>query len=59
MKSIFSKSWVSSKQPRKQRKYRYNAPDHIKKKFKVHMYNIPLKPDELDSIIDYLKYHSQ
>ena len=33
MKSIFSKSWISSKQPRKQRKYRYNAPEHIKKKF--------------------------
>jgi len=33
MKSIFSKSWISSKQPRKQRKYRYNAPEHIKRKF--------------------------
>jgi large subunit ribosomal protein L24 len=33
MKSIFSKSWIKSIQPRKQRKYRYNAPAHIKKKF--------------------------
>jgi len=32
MKSIFSTSWKSSKQPRKQRKYLYNAPRHIKKK---------------------------
>ena len=30
MKAKFSKSWKSSKQPRKQRKYRYNAPLHIK-----------------------------
>ncbi len=28
MKKTFSKFWVSSKQPRKQRKYRYNAPSH-------------------------------
>lgn len=33
MKSIFSISWIRSKQPRKQRKYRHNAPLHIKKKF--------------------------
>ena len=33
MKSKFSKAWKSSKQPRKQRKYRANAPLHIKKKF--------------------------
>lgn len=30
---MFSKSWKSSKQPRKQRKYRANAPLHIKGKF--------------------------
>ena len=29
----WSKSWKSSKQPRKQRKYRYNSPLHIKHKF--------------------------
>jgi len=29
----WSKFWISSKQPRKQRKYRYNAPLHVKKKF--------------------------
>jgi len=33
MKLKFSNSWLSSKQPRKQRKYRYNAPLHKKHKF--------------------------
>jgi len=33
MKQKFSKTWKSSKQPRKQRKYRHNAPLHIKQKF--------------------------
>ncbi|MFH1506414.1 MAG: 50S ribosomal protein L24 [archaeon] len=33
MKKAFSKSWNSSKQPRKQRKYIANAPLHIKSKF--------------------------
>ena len=33
MNKLFSKSWKSSRQPRKQRKYRYNAPLHIKRKF--------------------------
>ena len=28
----FSRSWIASKQPRKQRKYRYNAPLHIRQK---------------------------
>ncbi len=38
MKSIFSISWKRSKQPRKQRKYRFNAPLHIKRKFlSVHL----------------------
>ena len=32
MKQNFSKSWISSKQPRKQRKYRANAPLHIRSK---------------------------
>ncbi|MEM7826673.1 MAG: 50S ribosomal protein L24 [Candidatus Aenigmatarchaeota archaeon] len=32
MKKKFSKKWKSSKQPRKQRKYRYNAPLHIRQK---------------------------
>jgi len=32
MKQEFSLSWKSSKQPRKQRKYRANAPLHIKRK---------------------------
>lgn len=33
MKREFSTSWVSSKQPRKQRKYQYNAPLHVRHKF--------------------------
>ncbi len=33
MKSFFSTSWLSSTQVRKQRKYRYNAPLHIRHKF--------------------------
>jgi|TARA_B100001964_G_C14250004_1_gene609430 large subunit ribosomal protein L24 len=33
MKTRFSSSWARSKQPRKQRKYRHNAPLHIKQKF--------------------------
>ena len=33
MKSSFSTHWLSSKQPRKQRKYKANAPLHIKHKF--------------------------
>lgn len=32
MKQAFSSSWRSSKQPRKQRKFRYNAPMHTKRK---------------------------
>ena len=32
MKKKFSKKWISSKQPRKQRKYRYNAPLHVRQK---------------------------
>jgi len=33
MKKKFSTLWIRSKQPRKQRKYRYNAPLHIRGKF--------------------------
>lgn len=33
MKAKFSSSWIRSKQPRKQRKYRHNAPLHVKQKF--------------------------
>ncbi len=33
MKQEWSRKWVSSKQPRKQRKYRHNAPLHIRRKF--------------------------
>lgn len=38
MKKAFSTTWNRSVQPRKQRKYRYNAPLHIKQKFmNVHL----------------------
>lgn len=33
MKKLFSKAWKASKSPRKQRKYRYNAPLNVKRKF--------------------------
>jgi len=33
MKKDFSNKWIKSKQPRKQRKYSYNAPLHIRGKF--------------------------
>ncbi len=33
MKSKYSAKWKSSVQPRKQRKYRFNAPLHVKGKF--------------------------
>jgi large subunit ribosomal protein L24 len=33
MKSQFSTSWIGSSQPRKQRKYRHNAPLHLRNKF--------------------------
>ena len=32
MKKSFSVHWKSSKQPRKQRKYKYNAPFHIRRR---------------------------
>jgi large subunit ribosomal protein L24 len=38
MKSIFSLNWLRSTQPRKQRKFRFNAPAHIKGEFmNVHL----------------------
>src|SRR3989338_1833072 len=33
MEKKFSTAWKGSKQPKKQRKYRYNAPLHVKQKF--------------------------
>lgn len=32
MRKKFSRKWIKSKQPRKQRKYRYNAPLHVRQK---------------------------
>jgi large subunit ribosomal protein L24 len=34
MRKKFSRQWVKSKQPRKQRKYRANAPKHIQRKLR-------------------------
>src|SRR3989344_7989081 len=33
MKTLFSTSWKASRQPRKQRKYRHEAPLHVRHKF--------------------------
>lgn len=57
MKRQFSTKWISSKQPRKQRKYRAKAPLHIKQNFlscnlskdlriKHERRNIPLRKDD-------------
>ena len=43
MKSSFSIHWKRSKQPRKQRKYRFNAPLHIKREFLAANLAKPLK----------------
>ena len=40
MKKLFSKHWNSSTQVRKQRKYRFNAPLHLKRKF-LHVHLAP------------------
>lgn len=37
VKKLFSKTWLRSVQPRKQRKYRHNAPLHVKQKM-VHVH---------------------
>ncbi len=58
MKVAFSKYWKSSKQPRKQRKYLYNAPLHIRRKFlsvtlskplreKYGIRNIPIRKNDV------------
>jgi large subunit ribosomal protein L24 len=43
MKSKFSKTWNSSKQPRKQVKFRANAPNHIKRRLMSSMIDGPLR----------------
>ncbi|MBT4937349.1 50S ribosomal protein L24, partial [Candidatus Peregrinibacteria bacterium] len=43
MKSKFNKSWNSSVQPRKQVKFRANAPNHIKRKFMAAPLDKPLR----------------
>ena len=45
MKRKYSSSWKSSKQPRKQRKYRQNAPLHIKQKLVQNGINFFLNPE--------------
>jgi len=62
MKSKFSTSWKASKQPRKQRKYRANAPIHLKRNFlsvalskelrkKHERRSIPIRKDDIVKII--------
>ncbi|MCK4647707.1 50S ribosomal protein L24 [Candidatus Pacearchaeota archaeon] len=62
MKRKFSKSWKSSKQPRKQRKYAANAPLHLKRKLlsvnlskelrkKYSKRNIPLRKGDIVKIM--------
>ncbi len=43
MKSEFNKTWNSSKQPRKQIKFRANAPNHIKRTFMGATLDKPLR----------------
>jgi len=43
MKSKFNKNWVASKQPRKQRKFLANAPNHIKRRLMASHLNKTLK----------------
>jgi large subunit ribosomal protein L24 len=51
MNKKFSSAWKASKQPRKQRKYQYNAPQHIKGKFlNVHLSKELAKKYELKKI---------
>ena len=62
MKKRFSKSWKASKKPRKQRKYRANAPLSIKRKFlsahlskelikKYSTRNVPLRKEDKVKIV--------
>lgn len=62
MKQKFSTKWKSSKQPRKQRKYKANAPLHLRKKFvsinlskelrkKANQRNIPAKKGDKVKVI--------
>jgi len=62
MKKKFSNSWKSSKQVRKQRKFRYNSPLHIKHKFlsahlskelikKYKMRNIPVRKGDTVKVL--------
>ena len=43
MKQKFNTTWKASKQPRKQRKYRYNAPLHVLRKFMAANLDKPLR----------------
>jgi len=52
MKKTFLKSWVKSVQPRKQRKFRHNAPLHIKRNFlSAHLSNELRKKYNTRSVI--------
>ena len=62
MKQTFSPSWISSVQPRKQRKYRYQAPLHLRRNMlsihlskdlrkKYHKRNFPVRKGDTVSIM--------
>ncbi|MAG15767.1 50S ribosomal protein L24 [Candidatus Woesearchaeota archaeon] len=62
MKTQFSKTWNRSLQPRKQRKYRYNLPIHLKNKLlsthlsaelrtQYGMRNIPVKKNDMVKVL--------
>ena len=62
MKQKFSKEWKASKQPRKQRKYRLNAPLHTKRKLlsvnlskdlrkKYNLRNLPVRKGDTVKIL--------
>jgi large subunit ribosomal protein L24 len=55
MKSEFSKTWNSSKQPRKQVKFRANAPNHIKRKFMGASLDKPLRESQKRRSIELVK----
>ena len=69
MKTKWSRNWISSKQPRKQRKYRYNAPANVRHKLvsahlskelrqKLGVRSIPLrKGDEVQVMKGKFKSH--
>ena len=55
MKSKFSRSWNASKQPRKQRKFLANAPNHIKRKLMGATLDKPLRKTQGRRSVEVIK----